>query len=763
MLASFIVYSAVYSPLRRPLSYPDSDRLVSFLELSSSGSGVSLGDIDEIQRQAPGLASLAAYREDETFLLSPRGLDQVRSLEARPEFFQSLGISPKAGRLFRPEDYAAAATPVALVSQKVWRTRFGTDPRILDDTLDIGGKRTRIAGVIDAGSLFDDVEIWLPAPYPGEVGRQQEKSFLAIGKLAYGTPLPVARDQVESAFRRLKQASPAEHRGWSTRLNLLADDVTAPARRSGEILMAVGAIVYLLALANAVMHMLARANAEERETAIRLALGLGRRRAALRRLFFCASEVGVSTAIALSAFLSLRRWLLARLPGEFSYIDRTIHWASFLAFVASLASATALLVFIIPWLRLLRLDPLAALRRRSERATADGGSRWNGCMIAIQSLSAVALLILAGLLGKSAWNIGHHELGIDGEGVLLVQLAPVSQTTQAVGAMAEAYQEALERLRADPRFRYVGASSDYPLGGVDKHVLACSLGKSFACKDAIYASISDQYLESIGLRTNSGRLFSSTDRNSSYPVAVISQSAAAALFPGGNAVGGDVKIRGERRTVVGVVPDAARRGVAAYGSDNALEVYVPDERKDGGLGTAKVLAVRGALKPSDAAAAVQGDLTGTFSDIQIAKMQSLDNVIDSIGSPSRKYAALLSLCVVLSSAIALAGIYSMALLAVQAERRAAAIRLALGAPLARVVFRIQGPILASFGVGTALGLGAAYAVARLATALLYGLTPSDGAIFLTLPSLFLLAAVLLSFAPMAGFTRQNLPALLGSE
>jgi len=762
-LYAITFFGLAYFPVTHPLPYPDPASLFSYNELSSQGSGVSLRDVNELQRRVIAAASLGAYRYRRSSMLGARGLDEVRIAEVSEGFFPALAVTPLLGNGFRQVNFSAGSDRELLIGVRFWKSRFGQSRDVLGSTVDLGGKPARIVGVIDAGSLFGSVEAWLPAVESRDQKVLDDRSYGVIGRLKRGASLAAAQSQAERTVRDLEGNLPLLNRDWRPRIVRLDDEVAEPARRSTMMLAATSFALYLLSLSNAAVHMLGRTIEWERETAIRIVLGLSLRVELARQFLRFIFESAAGTAIALTGYLAMHNWLLARVPEAFSQIDQTVRLGSLLGFAAGLCLFAAAFISVLPLLRVAALDPFAVLQRRSAHATARGNGQLNSILVAVQCASTVVLLILAGLMGKSAWIIEHQRLGFDGRGVVLARISAEGEGDSASAAVAEAYSAALQRLGADRRFLSVGASSDYPLGGTDRHVVSCSLDGIHECEDSIYSSVSESYLQALGLKVSAGRPFSPDDVAAASPVAMISASAAAKLFPGGTSVGSGISIAGETMRVIGVVPDVARLGVLGYESRAALQVYSLHRDTASHLGALSVIAVRSDMEPAETAMALQKDLAGALGGARIARTRSLADLLGSVGLQSRKFASLLGLCVLFAGATTLAGVSSVTLLVVQGERKSAGIRLAFGAPQCRVVAGVLRPLLIAFVIGTALGVGAGYGLARLLENLLYGVEVRDRAVFTILPFAFLSIATLISLAPARWLARQDLTDLLRSE
>ena len=760
------LFSVTYGVLMKPLPWHAAERLV-VLKETRGGRAPRFGSLSN--------AAYLAWRENATIVeeigaWSPRTAtitgagdpERVRAANVTASLFRAIGARPLRGALFTDADEVA---PVVVISETLWRTRFGADERIVGSAIQLDGESRSVAGVLPDSASYPDrqTRLWFPYRVPPPVNNQLAM-FEAIALLRPGASIEQATDEATARGRF------AADTGMTTMAifggdgpvavtaRSLTDSLTADVRQPLIVLLAAVALLLLVGATNIASLQLARANARRRELAIRASIGASSGRI-IRQLAIESVALGVLGG---AAGFAIAWWLLRSapsiLPADFPRIlDVTVNvpvalFAIALAIVASLAFG------LLPALRLRRFNLVGAL---AEDGVSPSGGRGRTAvararLAIVTGQIAVACVLLAGalLLGRSFVKMLYEDRGYDPAAALSARLSlPAPQYTPA--RRAELLGRIIERLHAMPQVHAAGFSTELPLmpGGSTS---AFTLPSRDAASGTvtIQASpriISPQYFAALGLRVLEGRALADTDTATSEPVVIINETFRRRYLPSG-AIGTKLPMAlwGQNEqgdaTIVGVSEDVRYVGAA---TSSLAELYFSYRQLKAGIRpTTAWLMVRGADDAAPVAALVRSVVRESDPVLVADSIMTLEDrlLAGSLARP-RLYARLVGAFAILALVVTGVGLFAVLSYSVSQRTRELGVRAALGATrldLVRLVVR-QGVLVA--GAGLAIGLLASMWTSRFLESLLFGVSLGDVWTYVAVFAVLTVVTVLACIAP----------------
>ena len=766
--------------LLRPLAYGEAEDLYSVWGVTES--------FDRIQPSYPdfmdwreGTRSLElAYAYGEVFALrGGEGVEQVTGSAVSPGFFGVLRTPPALGRSFAGDEEREGA-PVVVLSNGYWHRRFGGDPAVVGREVVIDDVPHTVLGVMPPGFEYPEWSaLWVPLArvrdgVPGLRQRDARVDARAIARPVEGVPAEVAKAELRALAARLAAAYPETNEGLSIRLSRLDEEVVGDLRGSLLLVGLAGALVLLLTCANVAAILLGRGIERSRELAVRRALGADRRRL-LRQLVtenvVLAAVGGVlGTVFALVAVHLMARSAVAAgaittLPiprlGELGVDGRLLAVALGVTILAALVFGVA------PAFSASGGDP--ALRLREQGRSGDVGRRAVRAQAGLamaQLAIAVALLAGAALLVRTLDALRSTAPGFRPEGLVVLRVFP-SGAYPSSGARLALYDRLAERAAAVPGISGAALINHMPFAGGRVPTQVFPLGEAGAdtAVAALYRTPSPGFFDVAGVRVTRGRGFETGE--AAADVVVLSESLAEALWPGREVVGRHVRLlnptppserRGETYTarVVGVVTDVLN----APREDPLPTIYVPHARDPWGN---IFLVARAAGEPGAVMAPLRTALGEVDGSLPVADLELLSERVRQATGRERVLARLMLGFAALALVLSTVGIYGALSNLVLRRTRELGIRLALGARPGQVRRLVLRRALWIVLPGLVVGTVAALALGRLMEGLLFGITPSDPAVFLAVGTLLGLAGILAAAVPAVRAGRVDPVELLGSE
>jgi predicted permease len=718
------------------------------------------------------LSGLAAFTIRQVNLAAGDSSERVLAQAVSGEFFPVLGLRPHLGRLLRPEDNLAAnAHPVAVISHRLWQSRFGSDPAVSNQTFQLNGHRYTIAGVappdFEGTSQSSRVDLWVPLMMSAQIITRPVKDgvqppFLEwdgwlelIGRRRPGVTQAAVEAELDAKFSVLRkdtaeytfeissqQAAPGARDRLLVKPGGQGDaDLKIRYQLPIRILMGVVALLLLIASANTANLLLARATARRKEMAIRLALGAGRAR--LIRQLMSESLLLAAAAAALGVLISF--WaseaLLQLLPQRATMsLDVRPDWITVL-FAVALSAGCAILFGLAPALQSARTDVAPMIKGDAAGGRSPRFSLGNA-LVVLQVALSVLMLAGAGLFLRSLANIRSIDPGFRTENLLLASLNPGSNGYKDA-ALQGLYERLLEQAARLPGVRAASIAQVSPMSGTLWLYTIQVPGYQPAPKEMPMAwtnAIGPGYFSTIGARLLAGREFTYRDRAGAPPVVMVNETMARKFWPGREALGQRFAFNQKQVEVVGVVKDTVYRELR---EDRPATVYTPLLQGTHDTGTLH-LHIAGDAGPI--VAGLREALRGLDANLPLFRVQTLERQIDNTISRERLLATLSSIFGGLAILLAAVGLYGVLGYAVTRRTREIGIRMALGAQRADVLSRVLRESLGMAALGVALGLPVAWATSRFVTSLLYGVKPGDpltyGGIVVLLLGVALLAGLL---------------------
>jgi predicted permease len=762
--ASTLIFSVIDGVLLDPLPYDEPERIVRVFEVDANGRYSRPADPNfaDLKEQSRSFEAFAQYGGGTQPVSGGSEPARVPVAAVSREFFDVLGVQPILGRGFVPEELNEGAAPAALVSYGYWQRYFGGRPDFATQTLTIGDTTYAIVGVLPRGFAFPDgADVWTPAELWPITPSRTSHNYEAIGRLAPGVSVAQARDDLGAIARRLKAEHGDDIRMVDAAAIRLHDFIVGDVRPALLVLTAGVALLFLVACANVVSMLLARAVAREHELAVRAALGAGRARIAVQffaeALVLCigASAVGIVVAWwGVDVLVALAADRLPRADGI------GVDWAA-LGFATGLAVLTAagLSVLVAG-----QATAVGASLPGSRRSVAGARrSRLRDGLVAAQVALALVLLIGAVLLGRSFMRLMDVDPGFRMDDILFMDASVAwPRDRDDLAPLALFHAELMDRLGALPGVDGVGGITMWPPEGSgwngtfvelaypdeiedvdDFGVVASDPARTM---EAEYRIASEDYFATLDIPLLRGRVFEHADGPGAEHVAVVSRSLAERRWPGQNPLGKLIQfgnMDGDLTPfrVVGVVGDVREFGLDAAPRPTFYGYYRQRLRS--------LIYFSIAMRASNAEAVVP-----TAREIvqrmnpDLAPEFRLSEDLFSASIAERRF-NFVTLGVFGSAALllALAGVYGAIAFNVSQRTREIGVRIALGAPGSSVVRLVLRRSLVLAGVGVGIGIFVAFGAAQLIDSLLYGVPPHDPPAYVASAVALLLAALAAASVP----------------
>ena len=750
--ANTAIFSLVNGILLVPLPYPSPEQLVSITGTYPKGGIVAM-------REQIHTMDIAAYYEGHEFNLTGQGEPlRLTGTIVSAEFFSVLGARPVLGLTFVPSEDVPGQDNFVILSHALWQQRFGSDPAIIGRPIELEGLSRQVIGVMPPDFRFPSstTQIWVPLRNdPRNTILYWADDYMpVIGRLHPSVTLKQARTEIRMFQSRVGALFP-----WTMPKDWNADISVLPLR-SGmvadvrlRLLMLLGAVtlVVLIACANVANLTLARSATREKEIAVRAALGAGRRRILTQLLTESIMLAGfgglLGLVLAIKGFSSLKAALPADTP---RLTDTHMDWRV-LVFTAGLAILTGLLSGLAPALQSSRTAAAETLRSGGRAGTLPLSRRLRSGLVVTEIAFAVLLVTAAGLLIRSFWALSHVNPGFHSEHIFTARISPNQSFCNDPERCLAFYRTLLEKIRSSPGVDSVALVNTLPLGGrVAKRSLEIENHTPSPGQDLVplfwLHVVTPDYLRVMRIPVLSGRTFTDSDA-SGEPVAIISAETAQRFWPNQNAVGKHIHLLNDKswRTIVGVTGD-----VRAFDLQETTPswmkgvVYVPYNSlatlEDGRMPADLTIVTRTNVDSSQMASTVREAVAGANPEAAVSEIKTMNAVLSDAVATPRSSALLFIVFAALALTLGSIGIYGVLSFLVANRTREIGIRMALGAQKREVLWSVLKEGGQTAFLGIALGIAAAFALMRVLSSQLYGVSPADP---------FTFGAVILIVAPVA--------------
>jgi predicted permease len=766
--ANTLIFSLINAAILHVLPYPDSHELVRICR-SVKGAGnscvaMSQTDFAEIQRQSGTIESMGVYYTEIGKTLSSAGTSViVDNVRASSSLFRALRVTPILGQALTESETGPGANPWMLLSYSFWERHFGSDPSVIGRIVSLNDRTYSIIGVLPPSLILPNgiADVWTPIfnqPAP------EESLFVmncfALGRLRHGVAIRTAQTEMQTIAQRLGDTYPAV-KSMGIRALSLQQQVVGSYKTSLLILFGAVGLVLLITCANLASLLLARKAAQQREAAVRAALGASRGRLILESLrdSLVLSFAGALLALIVTAvgLRGIRSLAAAKIP----HLEQATLDGWVLAFTFLVSLLTGLLFGLIPAFMASRTALNTSLKQSATRDLVDLGTfhvgKWQSVFSIVQVALALVLLVGAGLLTRSLSRLLRVELGFDHERLLMMKLdlrkiASLDDKTKDLF-----YQRVLTEIGSIPGIESAALADSLPLSGsLPKSVFntnmtsppADKLMQAFqedmrAGRNVAMQEVTLHYFKTMKVPILAGTDFTEQNADDSRGVVIINRTMAQRFWPQENPVGKQINLNEGQClcVIVGVVGDARDSQL-----ETALgpEIYRPTTQKHGLL---PALIVRTATGSLLMAKSISNRIRNLSPQVGLGEVLTIDDLIAKSILGPRFNLSLLSLFAILALVLAVIGIFGMVTYSMAQRTHEIGIRMAFGArhaDILRLMMR-QGAMVTI--VGLTLGVACAFLVTRFAGSLLFGVTPTDPLTFVSVVILIAIVGNVAAYIP----------------
>ncbi len=763
--ANTAIFSVINAALFRPLPLPKEEQLVLVREKKIGdqerlGNGASYLNFQDWQAQSQSFQSLAIILSGEATLTGEGEPARVQFAIASADIFKVLGLNPMLGRGFKPEEDipgAAEGLNPVILSYDCWQRRFAGDRTIIGQKAVLDNEAFNIIGVMPAGIFplqTEPVEFWGTVAYGGDAKKQGTingsrgyRAYLAVlGRLKDNVTVPQAQAEMTALARGLAEKYPVNNQSYETTVVQLRDFLVGKARPLLFLLLGIVGAVLLIACANVANLLLARATTRQREMAIRAVLGASRWQIVRQLLTESVLLALIGGVLGLIVSLWGVDLLVAALPADVPRITGLTPDWRVLLFTIAAALLTGIVCGLAPALGAARSDLSAAMKDGGRSTTPARGHLRNSLVVGEIAI-ALILLVGAGLLLKSFWQLQRVDPGFDYRNVLTAKVVLSSERYNEPAQAKAFYESLLTNVKALPGVAQASIAQSIPLSGNDNGTNFNIVARPFPKgqePEARLRFIGLNYFSTINLPKLNGRDFTERDDAQALPVMIVNEAFARQYFRGEEPLGKKLLLGwggDAAKEIVGVVGNVRHRGLD---DQPRPEMYVPQAQ----FNTMDMtLLVKANVRPETLTQSITAAVRKLDPQLPITDIKTLDQYRSDTVALPRFNLLILSLFAGLACVLTVIGLYGVIAYSVTQRTNEIGVRMALGAQsldILRLVLR-QGMRLVLLGV--ALGLAGAWAVTRVMASLLFEVSTSDPLTFLSVAGLLTLVALLASFIP----------------
>ena len=762
--ANTAIFSVVNAVILRPLPYQAPEQLVWIWETSPKNEieeePLSFPNFNDFRQQAQSFEAVGAFTGAAPILSGADGEpERLTGAAVVGDFFSVLGVEPVLGRKFVPEENEDGKNRVAILSHAFWQRRFGGDPGLVGQQIQLNGNQYTVVGVMPPA--FQDpvaaarrpVELWMPLAVTERMRSARRSDFLSvIARLKPSLTVEQARAELKGIASRLEQQYPDTNTNWSVIVEPLHETLTGNVRPALLILLGAVAFLLLIACANVANLLLARASARQREIAVRSALGASRARI-IRQLLTENMLLSLAGGVA-GLFIAWwgTRALLALSPGNIPRLSSVGLDPQVLLFTLLVSLVTGVLFGLAPALIVSKLNLNQTLKEggRSSAEGAGGRRLRNGLAVAEVALSLI-LLVGAGLLIRSFLRLQEVNPGFNPDNLLAAELSLPSAKYAENQQVVNFYDQLLARVAEQPGVSSAALTTSLPLtGGGD--ILAFSVeGRPVArtdrTPDAEARVVNPDYFRTMEIPLRRGRVLTDQDAPDAPDAVVINEALARKYFAEEDPVGkritfGDPQAANvEWFNIVGVVGDVRQSTLQAEPYPQVYSAYRQTPRR------ALTIVLRTAGEPTAMANTLRQQVWSLDRQQPLHNVRTVAQVLaQSIARP-RFNTLLITILAGVALVLAAVGIYGVISYSVTQRTHEIGVRMALGASSSNVLRLVVGQGMLLAGMGLAVGVLGAFAVTRIMGTLLYGVSANDPFTYIALVLLLGVIALIASYIP----------------
>jgi predicted permease len=779
--ATTAIFSVVDATLLHPLPYPQPEQLVSVEDdlpgVGAQDVGMSEPEWQDLQRS--GIFEYVSPTQfDENNLTGSSQPARVRILIVAPNYFALLGVKPQVGRAFHPEDHSPGLILEVVISDGLWKRMFGGDRNILGRSIRLDTDLYRIVGVMPPG--FDapgrtteerNIEVWAATsfyglPMPDHPPRSGRNLPTAVARLKPGLTIAAAQSRLDALVAALQKEFPEDYpkqSAWTVRLLPLKERVVGNVRQSLILLLGAVGLLLLIGCVNVANLMLARASARGREMAVRRALGAARKRLISQLLTESVLLSLLGGIAGLAILFCTKGFLLRLLPGSLPRLNEISINSPVLVFALGASVVTGAIFGLVPALQADRLDLTHMLKQEGRGSSSAGEqARTRRILVVIEFALSLVLMVAAGLLLRSFWDLLNVRLGFNPQNVIAVRTRLPDPNEPKVDLYGTPAKEALflrelvRRSRTLPGVEEVavGDTASIPLDESLRDLKLISEGQFLFTLEgdiqndeppvADRSSVTTEYFHLLGIPLLRGRLFSELDDDQAPQVAVINEAFARTYWPSQNPLGKRFKRNRASApwiTVVGLIANARTESLAQAG---VPKIYL-DLYQTGGKRLAIFL--RGNLDAAAIPGEVRERVQAVDPALPVSGGQTLNDTVSASLAERRFSMEIVALFAMTALLLAGLGIYGVISYLVSERTHEIGIRIALGAKSKSILQMVLRQGLGLAIAGAAAGLVCALIVSHLMAGLLYGVRPTDPLTFAGVSLLLIGVALLACYIP----------------
>ena len=766
--ANTAIFSVVKAVLLSPLPYPEPERLV-WVRESNPGADIpdepaSAPNYNDWRTQVRSFDGLAAYANTALTLTDGGGgePERIPAVSTSANFFQVVGVAPALGRGFLPEEETAGKNRVVVLSHGLWQRRFGASPQALGQTITLGGNAYTVVGVAPADFKSPvrgpkAPEMWVPIAFNFNQNVRRSDYLNVIGRLRAGATIGQAQAELAGVAARLEQEYPATNAGWTVTTQPLHERVVGNVRQALWVLMGVVGFLLLIACANVANLLLARAAARRQELAVRSALGAGRGRL-VRQLLTESLLLGIAGG---GLGLILAAWgvelLVALSPGNIPRLEEAGLDARVLAFTFGVSVLTGVVFGLLPALSASKTDLAESLKEGGSRGpTAGQGARRLRSSLVIAEIAITAVLLAcAGLMIRSFNAIQSVDPGFRPERVLTFEFSLPSAKYKDEPQIAAFYEQLTARAAALPGVERAALVDSLPLGGGADVLSFVIEGRPELppekVQDAMFSTATPDYFDVLGIGHVRGERLTERHRDGVPDVGVINETMARKFWPDEDPIGKRVNLGDPARapwiTVIGVVKDARSSGLD---KEPYAQMYLPALQFRQRTMT---FVARTSADPATLVPALRRELGALDQDLPLYNVRTMEQVLAESVARRRFQMILIAAFAGVGLLLAAVGIYGVISYTVTQRSHEIGVRMALGARASDILKLVVGQGLGLTLAGVGLGLAGSFALTRVLSSLLYGVTATDPLTFACVSLAMLGVALLACLIPARRATK----------
>jgi putative ABC transport system permease protein len=774
--ANTAIFSVVYATLLAPLPYNQPDRIVMvWSKVQSNRNGVSAGDFLDWQRQSTTFESMAAWTGAQMSLTTAAQPEQVQAEIVTPSFLHVLGQPLLIGRDFLPEEGTLGKNLETVLTYRLWKNRFGGDPKLLGQQVRMDGQQYTVVGVLAPGAT-DRVQsqLYVPLAFKPEQINHEFHWILVMARLKPGTTIAQASGDMDSVTRHIAETYPKSNQGWGATVEPLQNDfLNKDTKRSLWMLLGAVAFVLLIACANVANLLLARGTVRQKEVAVRSSLGATRGQIFSQFLTESLALAAIGGALGIGLAWGLLQVIVALLPPFTLPSEADVRLnIPVLLFTVAATMLAGVLFGCVPAFQAARLNLNDTLKEGGRTGVTGGKHRVRHGLVLVEFALALTLLAAAGLAVHSFWNLTHVNMGFRTDHILTFNLPVPDERLKGPEQITAFYRQLMERVQGLPGITAASVSTGMPVQGTNFGMPFDIVGKPVADRSqrpgAGFNMVTPGFFPAFGIRISRGRAFTEADAAGGQPVAVVNSTFVKKYFP-------NVDPLTQRITVEQLIPGVTNLGppidwqiVGVYENvrnagpkgDGFPEIDVPFAQSPW---PSVSMAVRTASDPASMSKSIGAVIRSVDPDLPMADVKTMDQLVTESLGEDRFGAVLFGGFACVALFLAAFGIYGVMSFAVAQRTHEIGLRMALGAGQGQVLGLIlkEGMILGF--IGLLIGFAGSYGIGRVMRGMWYGIGSIDPLAFSVVAAVLMLSALLASYIPARRATQVDPMAALRDQ